>query len=73
MTVCSVTGRRCRCDIGGFGHLGVQFAPKRGCRTVAIARGSDKDRLARLLGGQHWIDNTGKKLSSKLTKLGGPK
>ena len=25
--------------IGGLGHLGVQFAAKMGCRTVAIARG----------------------------------
>ena len=28
--------------IGGLGHLGVQFAAKMGFRTVAIARGKDK-------------------------------
>ena len=32
--------------IGGLGHLGVQFAAKMGCRTVAIARGADKEPLA---------------------------
>ena len=36
--------------IGGLGHLGVQFAAKMGCRTVAIARGADKEALARQLG-----------------------
>ena len=29
--------------IGGLGHLGVQYAAKMGFRTVAIARGSDKE------------------------------
>ena len=28
--------------IGGLGHLGVQFAARMGCRTVAIARGAGK-------------------------------
>ncbi len=36
--------------IGGLGHLGVQFAAKMGFRTVAIARGMDKEPLARKLG-----------------------
>ena len=36
--------------IGGLGHLGVQFAAKMGFRTVAIARGRDKEKLARQLG-----------------------
>ena len=31
--------------IGGLGHLGVQFANKLGFRTVAIARGADKEAL----------------------------
>jgi alcohol dehydrogenase len=35
--------------IGGLGHLGVQFAVKMGFRTVAIARGPEKDELARQL------------------------
>ena len=36
--------------IGGLGHLGVQFAAKMGCRTVAVARGMDKEPLARQSG-----------------------
>ena len=35
--------------VGGLGHLGVQFAAKAGYRTVAIARGKDKEALAREL------------------------
>jgi D-arabinose 1-dehydrogenase-like Zn-dependent alcohol dehydrogenase len=57
--------------IGGLGHLGVQFAAKMGCHTVAIARGSDKEQLARQLGAQHYIDSTAQNVSSELTKLGG--
>lgn len=33
--------------IGGLGHLGVQFAAHMGFYTVAIARGRDKENLAR--------------------------
>ena len=36
--------------VGGLGHLGVQYAAKMGFRTVAIARGKDKEPLARQLG-----------------------
>ena len=36
--------------VGGLGHLGVQFAAKMGFKTVAIARGEDKEPLARKLG-----------------------
>ena len=36
--------------LGGLGHLGVQFAAKMGFNTVAIARGKDKESLARKLG-----------------------
>jgi alcohol dehydrogenase/propanol-preferring alcohol dehydrogenase len=36
--------------IGGLGHLGVQYAAKMGFRTIAIARGKDKEPLARELG-----------------------
>ena len=32
--------------VGGLGHLGVQFAAKMGFKTVAIARGKDKEPLA---------------------------
>jgi hypothetical protein len=36
--------------IGGLGHLGVQFAVTMGFKTVAIARGTDQELLARKLG-----------------------
>ncbi len=57
--------------IGGLGHLGVQFAVKTGCHTVAIARGTDKEPLARQLGAQHYIDSTTQSVATELTKLGG--
>jgi D-arabinose 1-dehydrogenase-like Zn-dependent alcohol dehydrogenase len=57
--------------IGGLGHLGVQFAAKMGCHTVAIARGSDKEALARQLGARHYIDSTTQNVSAELSKLGG--
>lgn len=57
--------------IGGLGHLGVQFAAKMGCRTVAIARGADKGRLAKDLGAHHYIDSTAQDMADELNKLGG--
>ncbi len=45
--------------IGGLGHLGVQFAARMGYETVAIARGKDKEPLARQLGAHHYIDSAG--------------
>lgn len=57
--------------IGGLGHLGVQFAAKMGCRTVAIARGADKGPLAKQLGAHHYIDSTSADVAAELTKLGG--
>src|SRR5581483_2587730 len=43
--------------IGGLGHLGVQFASKMGFRTIAVARGKDKEPLAKQLGAHHYIDS----------------
>jgi D-arabinose 1-dehydrogenase-like Zn-dependent alcohol dehydrogenase len=57
--------------IGGLGHLGVQFAAKMGFRTVAIARGKDKEALARKLGAQHYIDSQTQDPAQELTRLGG--
>ena len=59
--------------IGGLGHLGVQFAAKMGFRTVAIARGVDKEPLARKLGAVHYIDTHVQDPSAELLKLGGAK
>ena len=57
--------------IGGLGHLGVQFAAKMGFKTVAIARGTDKEPLARQLGAVHYIDSQSQNPAEELMKLGG--
>jgi D-arabinose 1-dehydrogenase-like Zn-dependent alcohol dehydrogenase len=57
--------------VGGLGHLGVQFAAKLGFETVAIARGTEKEALARELGARHYIDSTASDPAAELTKLGG--
>src|SRR5439155_14977846 len=59
--------------IGGLGHLGVQFAAKMGLRTVAIARGPDKQPLARKLGAWRYIDSRAQDPAAELGKLGGAK
>ena len=59
--------------IGGLGHLGVQFAAKMGFRTVAIARGLDKEPLARKLGAWSYIDSKTQDPAAELLKLGGAK
>jgi D-arabinose 1-dehydrogenase-like Zn-dependent alcohol dehydrogenase len=57
--------------LGGLGHLGVQFAVKMGFKTVAIARGSDKEPLARQLGAHHYIDSQAQDVAAELVKMGG--
>lgn len=57
--------------IGGLGHLGVQFAAKMGCRTVAIARGADKGPLAKKLGAHVYLDSTTQDVAAELGKMGG--
>jgi D-arabinose 1-dehydrogenase-like Zn-dependent alcohol dehydrogenase len=57
--------------IGGLGHLGVQYAAKMGFRTVAIARGADKEPLARQLGAKFYIDSQATDPAVELSKLGG--
>jgi D-arabinose 1-dehydrogenase-like Zn-dependent alcohol dehydrogenase len=59
--------------IGGLGHLGIQFAAKMGFRTVAIARGMDKEPLARKLGAWSYIDSKTQDPAAELLKLGGAK
>ena len=59
--------------VGGLGHLGIQFAAKMGFKTVAIARGKDKEPLARKLGAQHYIDSQAQDAAAELVKLGGAK
>ncbi len=59
--------------IGGLGHLGIQFAVEMGFRTVAIARGMDKEPLARKLGASYYIDSRTQDPAAELLKLGGAK
>ncbi|MFO0954092.1 MAG: alcohol dehydrogenase [Isosphaeraceae bacterium] len=57
--------------LGGLGHLGVQYAAKMGFRTVAIARGQDKEPLARQLGASVYVDSLSQDPAAELNKLGG--
>jgi len=57
--------------LGGLGHLGVQFAAKMGFHTVAVARGQDKQPLAKQLGADVYIDSQAQDPAAELTKLGG--
>ncbi len=57
--------------VGGLGHLGVQYAAKMGFNTVAIARGRDKEPIARELGAAHYIDSNAADVGAELKKMGG--
>jgi len=59
--------------IGGLGHLGVQYSVKMGFKTVAIARGKDKEALARQLGAWHYIDSQSQDPAVELARMGGAK
>jgi D-arabinose 1-dehydrogenase-like Zn-dependent alcohol dehydrogenase len=59
--------------LGGLGHLGVQYAAKMGFKTVGIARGQDKEALARKLGAAHYIDSQAQDPAAELARLGGAK
>jgi D-arabinose 1-dehydrogenase-like Zn-dependent alcohol dehydrogenase len=57
--------------VGGLGHLGIQFARRMGFRTVALARGADKERLAKELGAHAYIDTSAEDGASVLQRMGG--
>ena len=59
--------------LGGLGHLGVQYAAKMGFHTVGIARGKDKEPLARQLGATLYVDSQAQNPAEELQKLGGAK
>lgn len=59
--------------LGGLGHLGVQYASRMGFKTIGIARGQDKEPLARKLGAHHYIDSHSQNPAAELQKLGGAK
>jgi D-arabinose 1-dehydrogenase-like Zn-dependent alcohol dehydrogenase len=57
--------------VGGLGHLAIQYAAHMGFRTVAIARGKDKEALAKKLGATRYIDSQSQDAAAELTKMGG--
>jgi D-arabinose 1-dehydrogenase-like Zn-dependent alcohol dehydrogenase len=57
--------------VGGLGHLGIQYARRMGLHTVAIARGRDKEKLARELGAHSYIDAQTEDPAAALQRLGG--
>jgi D-arabinose 1-dehydrogenase-like Zn-dependent alcohol dehydrogenase len=57
--------------VGGVGHLAIQFANKMGFRTVAINRGRDKEKLARELGADEYIDSNEGSAGEALKALDG--
>jgi D-arabinose 1-dehydrogenase-like Zn-dependent alcohol dehydrogenase len=59
--------------LGGLGHLAVQYASKMGHRVVAIARGKDKEPLAKQLGASIYIDSHSQDPAAELLRLGGAK
>jgi D-arabinose 1-dehydrogenase-like Zn-dependent alcohol dehydrogenase len=57
--------------LGGLGHLGIQYAAKMGFHAVGIARGRDKESLARKLGAAVYIDSQAQDPAAELMRLGG--
>jgi D-arabinose 1-dehydrogenase-like Zn-dependent alcohol dehydrogenase len=57
--------------VGGLGHLGIQFARRMGFQVAAIARGPEKDSLAKKLGAHHYIDSNAQDPAAALLALGG--
>lgn len=64
-------GRVAVFGVGGLGHLALQFAAKLGYETIAIARGGDREKLARDLGAHHYIDSTAQASGAAMKELGG--
>jgi D-arabinose 1-dehydrogenase-like Zn-dependent alcohol dehydrogenase len=59
--------------LGGLGHLAVQYAVRMGFHTVGIARGKDKEPLARQLGASVYLDSQAQDPAAELRQLGGAK
>jgi len=57
--------------LGGLGHLGVQYARAMGFETVAIARGAEREELAKKMGAHHYIDSDREDVAAALAKRGG--
>jgi D-arabinose 1-dehydrogenase-like Zn-dependent alcohol dehydrogenase len=59
--------------IGGLGHLGVQYAARMGFTVAAVARGAEKEQLAKKLGAHHYINSSAGDPAAALKALGGAK
>ncbi len=57
--------------IGGLGHLAIQFASRMGFRTVAISSGADKEKLARELGADEYVNTKIATAAEGLQRVGG--
>ena len=57
--------------LGGLGHLAVQYANKFGYRVVVLSRDSKKEKFARDLGADEYIDASKGDTGEALQKLGG--
>jgi len=57
--------------VGGLGHLAIQYARRMGFQVAAIARGPEKESLARKLGAHHYIDSNTQDPVAALQALGG--
>ncbi|WP_394855784.1 alcohol dehydrogenase catalytic domain-containing protein [Rhodococcus opacus] len=64
-------GRVAVFGLGGLGHLAVQFAAAMGYDVVALARGPERENLARKLGAHHYIDSTAALPGAALREIGG--
>ena len=64
-------GRVAVFGLGGLGHLAVQFAAKLGYETIAIARGGEREKLARDLGAHQYIDSNAQAPGAGLKDRGG--
>jgi D-arabinose 1-dehydrogenase-like Zn-dependent alcohol dehydrogenase len=59
--------------VGGLGHMAIQFSAKMGFDTIAIARGKDKEPLAKKLGAKYYFDSESQNVAAEMEKLGGAK
>lgn len=57
--------------LGGLGHLAIQYAHKFGYRVVALSRDSKKEKFARELGADEYVDGSKVDTGEALQKLGG--
>jgi D-arabinose 1-dehydrogenase-like Zn-dependent alcohol dehydrogenase len=59
--------------VGGLGHMAIQFSAKMSFNTIAVARGKDKEPLAKKLGAKYYFDSESQNAAAEMEKLGGAK